>query len=106
MYGDNYIITLTAVLYLYNDHKDGDLHNDQTSSDVWQLYPYLHNDKTDGDPYNDQTSFNIYSKEHLELKLKSKLKLSNMCAYVISQPKQSYLCSLCGSLKTELKIYR
>ena len=46
----------------------------------------LHNDQTDGDLHNDETYFDIeiYRKEHLELKLKSKLKLSNICAYVIS----------------------
>ena len=42
-------------------------------------------DQTDGDLHKDQTYFDIeiYRWEHLELKLKSKLKLSNMCAYVI-----------------------
>ena len=40
-------------------------------------------DHTDGDLHNDQTYFDIeiYIWEHLELELKSKLKLSNMFAY-------------------------
>ena len=59
MNGDNYIITLTAVSYLHNDQEDDDLHNDQTSFDVWWLYPYLHNDQADGDLHNGQTSFDI-----------------------------------------------
>ena len=40
-------------------------------------------DHTDGDLHNDQTYFDIeiYIWEHLELELKSKLKLSNMFTY-------------------------
>ena len=77
--------SLTAVPILHNDQADGDLHNDQTDGD-------LHTDQRVGDLHNDQTYFDteIYREEHLELKLK----LSNMCAYIMSHsllPKRIYL---------------
>ena len=53
IHDDNFLVICTI------DHTNGDLHNDQTYFDI-----------------------KIYIWEHLELELKSKLKLANMYAYV------------------------
>ena len=75
-------ITWMEILYpyLHNDQADGDLHNDQTSLILKFTGRNIWDWEADSDMHNDQTAFDIekYRWEHLELKLKSKLKLSNM----------------------------